>query len=48
MNKDLVSFSSLRRQKALSQTFWATWCGPCRKRLPVLAGLYEKYKDQGL
>jgi thiol-disulfide isomerase/thioredoxin len=28
--------------------FWATWCPPCRKELPDLEQIYEKYKDQGL
>jgi protein-disulfide isomerase/thiol-disulfide isomerase/thioredoxin/uncharacterized membrane protein len=34
--------------KPVIMTFWATWCGPCRKELPALAELYEKHKDDGL
>ncbi|MCL4776444.1 MAG: TlpA family protein disulfide reductase [Gammaproteobacteria bacterium] len=41
-----VSLSSLRGQVVLVN-FWATWCGPCRKEMPLLEQIYQRYKGLG-
>jgi thiol-disulfide isomerase/thioredoxin len=35
------------KDKAILLDFWATWCGPCKKELPVLQKIYEKYQGKG-
>lgn len=35
------------RGKVVLVNFWATWCPPCRKEMPDLDALFNKYKDQG-
>ena len=31
--------------KVLVVTFWASWCGPCKKELPILEGIQRAAKD---
>ena len=33
--------------KVVLVNFWATWCPPCRKEIPFLISLQDKYKDKG-
>lgn len=33
--------------KVVLVNFWATWCPPCRKEIPALVKLQEKYRAQG-
>jgi thiol-disulfide isomerase/thioredoxin len=34
--------------KVLIINFWATWCPPCRKEIPMLVGLQEHYGRAGM
>ncbi len=36
------------RGKVLVVNFWATWCEPCRKEIPIFVQLQERYAANGL
>ena len=44
--KRLRLFSSQPDRHAVLLSFFATWCMPCMKELPILEEVYQKYKDQ--
>ncbi len=45
MNGNDLSLSSLKG-KMIFFNFWATWCPPCRKEMPSMQKLYNKFKDK--
>ena len=41
-----ITLSSLKGNVIIID-FWATWCPPCQRSIPVLAELYNKYHERG-
>jgi len=43
---ELVSLEDLKGQVVMIN-FWATWCAPCRREMPHLEALHQRYSNLG-
>ncbi|MGM9773856.1 MAG: TlpA family protein disulfide reductase [Candidatus Egerieousia sp.] len=39
---------AVKGKKAYIIDFWASWCAPCRKEIPNLKAIYERFRNKGL
>src|SRR4051812_39785410 len=47
LNSEALTLAQLNK-KVVVVEFWATWCPPCRKSIPHLIEMNDKYKDKGV
>ncbi len=43
-----LDLAAIKGKKIIVLDFWATWCPPCRKALPIIAEVTASYADKGV
>jgi cytochrome c biogenesis protein CcmG/thiol:disulfide interchange protein DsbE len=47
LNGDTFDLSQ-KHGKVVLVHYWATWCAPCKKEMPILDSFYRRYRERGL
>jgi thiol-disulfide isomerase/thioredoxin len=48
MDGGSLEIAAKKADEILILDFWATWCGPCRKAMPILEKVSKEFADQGV
>jgi len=46
LSGEAVNLKEAFQGKPVFLNFWATWCPPCKKEMPSIESLYNKYKEK--
>ena len=46
--RDYTGASAKKPKKAVLLSFFATWCEPCKKEIPIIKKLYRRWKSKGV
>ena len=44
---DIVG-KNVAQPKTLVLVFFATWCGPCKREIPIMRDIYKRWKSSGV
>ncbi len=43
-----LDLASLKNKNVVILDFWATWCGPCKRAMPIIEKVASEYKKKGV